>query len=120
MFFIVENVIDLFESLESVQNNIIDTENGFLIKNELFQLSDNQLKYRQKIQTMKESLINMRNFLASRGYDVWPLKMQNGRFKALLFKNDTLHREGEKEYVKWQECIEETEEKFYFHINKNN
>ena len=36
------------------------------------------------------------------------------RFKALLFKNDTLHREGEKEYVKWQECIEETEEKILF------
>lgn len=48
MFFIVENVIDLFDSLESVQNNIIDTENGVLIKNELFELSDNQLKYRQK------------------------------------------------------------------------
>lgn len=48
MFFIVENVIDLFEALESVQNNIIDTENGVLIKKELFQLSEQQKKYRKK------------------------------------------------------------------------
>lgn len=68
---------------------------------------------------MKQSPIIMRNYLASRGYDVWPLKMQNGRFKALLFKNDTLHREGDKEYIKWQECIEETEEKFYLFLEKN-
>lgn len=48
MFFIVENVIDLFEALESVQNNIIDTDDGVLIKNELFELSEKQKKYRQK------------------------------------------------------------------------
>lgn len=48
MFFIIENVIDLFEALESVQNNIIDTDDGVIIKNELFQLSDTQLKYRNK------------------------------------------------------------------------
>lgn len=48
MFFVVENVIDLFEALESVQNNIIETDNGVLIKNELFELSDQQNKYRLK------------------------------------------------------------------------
>ena len=68
---------------------------------------------------MKQSVIIMRNYLASRGYDVWPLKMQNGRFKALLFKNGILYREGKKEFVKWNECIEETEEKFYISMTKN-
>lgn len=47
-FFIIENVIDLFESLEKVQQNIIETEEGVLIKSNLFQLSDTQKKYRKK------------------------------------------------------------------------
>ena len=47
-FFIVENVIDLFEALESVQNNIIETEDGVLIQKKLFELSDQQLIYRLK------------------------------------------------------------------------
>ncbi|WP_372938108.1 DEAD/DEAH box helicase [Seonamhaeicola sp.] len=47
-FFIIENIIDLFEALEVVQINIIDTKQGVLIKNELFNLNENQKKYRKK------------------------------------------------------------------------
>lgn len=47
-FFFIENVIDLFESLESVRSNIIDTEGGVLIKDELFNISEQQAKYRKK------------------------------------------------------------------------
>jgi superfamily II DNA or RNA helicase len=47
-FFIIENVIDLFESLENIKENIIDTEKGVLIKNELFDLSEQQKKYHVK------------------------------------------------------------------------
>jgi len=47
-FFIIENVIDLFHALEVVKNSIIDTENGTLIKPELFELSEAQLNYRKK------------------------------------------------------------------------
>ena len=48
MFFIIENVIDLFEALESVQNNIIETEGGVLIQKALFEISNQQLIYRLK------------------------------------------------------------------------
>lgn len=47
-FFIIENVVDLFEALESIKNNIIETDSGTLIKDNLFCLSESQLKYREK------------------------------------------------------------------------
>lgn len=47
-FFFVENILDLFESLEVVQENIKDTDNGTTITKGLFELSDNQKKYREK------------------------------------------------------------------------
>lgn len=48
MYFIIENVIDLFEALESVQNNITETEVGVVINSSLFDLSESQKKYRFK------------------------------------------------------------------------
>lgn len=69
---------------------------------------------------MKQSVIIMRNYLLSRGYEIIVSKQPNGRFKAVLFKNDVFVRDGKKEYLRWNECIEETEEKFYLHKNKNN
>jgi len=47
-FFIIENVIDLFNALEVIKNSIIDTSDGVLIKPELFELSETQLHYRTK------------------------------------------------------------------------
>lgn len=47
-FFIIENVIDLFFALEKVQENIIKTNDGVLIKRDLYELDDQQKKYRKK------------------------------------------------------------------------
>ena len=47
-FFIIESVIDLFECLESIKDNIIETQEGVLIKKEFFILSEQQQKYRLK------------------------------------------------------------------------
>jgi len=47
-FFFIESIIDLFEVLENVQENIIDTDKGLLIKKEFFILSERQKKYRNK------------------------------------------------------------------------
>lgn len=52
--FIIENIIDLFQVLEVIQNNIIDTSEGTVIKNELFQLSEQQQKYRDKYKLNQE------------------------------------------------------------------
>lgn len=61
----------------------------------------------------------MRNYLLSRGYEIIVSKQPNGRFKAVLFKNDVFVREGDKEYLKWDECIETTERDFYLAMTKN-
>jgi len=47
-FFIIENIIDLFNAMELIKNSIIDSADGVLIKNELFELSTEQLNYRRK------------------------------------------------------------------------
>lgn len=48
LVFIIENVIDLFECLEQLTGNIIMIDGGIFIKKEVYLLSENQLKYRQK------------------------------------------------------------------------
>ena len=48
-FFIIENVVDLFNVLECVQQNIIETDQGVFIKNELFQDSERQQKLKFRI-----------------------------------------------------------------------
>lgn len=47
-FFIIESVIDLFEALETIQGNIVDTEDGTLVKKGLFDLDEKQRNYRIK------------------------------------------------------------------------
>ena len=47
-FFIIENIIDLFNAMELIKNSIIDSADGVLIKNDLFELSTEQLNYRRK------------------------------------------------------------------------
>ena len=61
----------------------------------------------------------MRNYLLSKGLEIIVYKLPNGRFKAVLFKNDVFVREGEKEYFKWDECLETTERDFYLTMTKN-
>lgn len=48
VFFIIENVIDLFSALEKIKNNIIDTEEGVIIKNNFFKLDEIQNSYIEK------------------------------------------------------------------------
>ncbi len=48
IFFIIENVVDLFSSLEIIKENIIKTEEGTLIRSNLFNLDEQQKKYRKK------------------------------------------------------------------------
>ena len=47
-FFIIENVLDLFESLDKIKDNIVKIEKGVLITDSLFDLSEQQEKYRKK------------------------------------------------------------------------
>lgn len=69
---------------------------------------------------MKESLIIMRNFLASRGIEFLADKKDNGKFIAVKFVNDVFKGEGKIEYKTWQEAIEKSESNLYLHINENN
>jgi len=54
-FFIIENVIDLFHALEVVKDSIIETDQGVLIKPTLFDLSTEQLNYRQKYKLVQKN-----------------------------------------------------------------
>lgn len=47
-FFIIENVLDLFEALEKVKESITDTKDGVMIGNNLYSLSEQQINYRTK------------------------------------------------------------------------
>ena len=49
LFFICESVFDVYKSIEHVENNIEFTENGFFIKNSIFELSEKQIEYRNKL-----------------------------------------------------------------------
>ena len=49
LFFICESVIDVFLSIEHVENNIEFSETGYLIKNSIYNLSEKQIEYRKKL-----------------------------------------------------------------------
>lgn len=48
IYFIIENVIDLFEAMESIKKNIINNDLGVIIKKDIYNLSEKQLYYRKK------------------------------------------------------------------------
>lgn len=48
MFFIIENVVDLFSALEKIKNNIVEDEKGILIKREIFERDEKQQEYFNK------------------------------------------------------------------------
>lgn len=48
-FFVVENVVDLFNVLEHIQKNIIQTNEGIFVKNELFEDNERQKKLKSRI-----------------------------------------------------------------------
>ena len=49
LFFICESVYDVYKSIEHVEKNIDFTDNGFFIKNEIYELSDRQIEMRKKL-----------------------------------------------------------------------
>lgn len=49
LFFICENVIDVFEAIEHIENNIIFSENGLCISNKIYILNERQVKLRNKL-----------------------------------------------------------------------
>lgn len=49
LFFICESVMDVFLSIEHIEKNIDVSENGYLIKNNIYDLSDKQIEYRKKL-----------------------------------------------------------------------
>ena len=48
IFFIIENVIDLFECLEIIQNNISFNDKSLIINNYIYNMNETQRYYRQK------------------------------------------------------------------------
>jgi len=52
-YFIIQNVIDLFEVLEKVRANIVNHEDGVIIKDGLKELSETQIRYRDKYKLSK-------------------------------------------------------------------
>lgn len=48
IYFIIENVIDLFDAMESIKENIINNDLGVIIKKDIYNLSERQLYYRKK------------------------------------------------------------------------
>lgn len=49
LFFICESVYDVYKSIEHVENNIIFTDDGYLIKNSIYDLPEKQIEYRNKL-----------------------------------------------------------------------
>ena len=47
-FFIIENIIDLFNALETITSNIIEVKNNIVINKKLYKLDKTQKKYRLK------------------------------------------------------------------------
>lgn len=49
LFFICESVYDVYKAIEHVENNIEFSDDGYLIKNSIYQLSEKQIEYRNKL-----------------------------------------------------------------------
>lgn len=51
--------------------------------------------------------------VSNRGYDIFPVKKENGLFKVVVWLNDEYLREGKIEYKTWKKAVEETNKKIY-------
>ena len=54
LFFICESVFDVYKSIEHVENNIEFNNNGYLIKNTIYQLPKKEKEYRTKLKLSNE------------------------------------------------------------------
>ena len=49
LFFIIESVLDVFLAIEHIESNIVMSEDGIFIKNNIYNLPKKQIEYRQKL-----------------------------------------------------------------------
>lgn len=66
-----------------------------------------------------DSVINMRNFILSKGFDVIPVKKANNEYKAVVFRGEKCMGEGKIIHKTWQTALERTEESIYKKIKQN-
>lgn len=52
LFFICESVFDVYKSIEHVENNIILNDDGYLVRDTIYELSEKQLEYRNKLKLL--------------------------------------------------------------------
>ena len=63
----------------------------------------------------------MSQYLDSKGYDIFPFKIDNGMYKVSLWRFDSFVDFGKFEYSTWQESVSETTKAIYGKlINKPN
>ena len=48
--------------------------------------------------TLLPALINIYNYIANKGYDIFPEKQEDGNYKVIVWKHDTLIRKGKTSY----------------------
>jgi len=54
LFFICESVYDVYKSIEHIENNIEYNDNGYFIKNSIYQLPEKEKEYRTKLKLATE------------------------------------------------------------------
>ncbi len=64
---------------------------------------------------MLPPLIKIYEYIHQKGYDLFPIK-KNGKFKIMLWHNDTFIKEGNEEYKDCQHAIDSTYIKLYKHF----
>jgi len=57
LFFIIENVMDAYYAIEHIEANIVVSDEGLLVKNSIYELSERQLKLRERLKIPKYVLI---------------------------------------------------------------
>ena len=57
---------------------------------------------------MKTPLIQIVNKVNNAGWDVQPVKKNNGMFRVSVWHFDKLFKKGEKEYKTWEEAVNTT------------
>lgn len=64
------------------------------------------------------SLWQMNQYLESQGYDIFPFKLDNNKYKVALWRNDSFIDYGKIEYKTWKLAVDETIKVIYNKIKK--
>ena len=59
------------------------------------------------------------NHLENLGWDIHPIKTDQGKYIASVYKHSQFIRNGKLAYNDWQECIRETQKIIYDKITNN-